>query len=339
MARIIDNHRYMFLKLNQIKVSNKSLRNTKEDRMNHRQRAQHLVIVFIFSLSFVFSTGCSTKFLLRGTANAVAPFIPVGVDYVMRGIDTSYGQGLNGAPGLIALIGGFSEVSPDNYTLAWSASQIFLATAAYQEMYNIQYANELAWQGYRYGMRSLMTHRKFRKAIESGMPVEKAVNLLPEKYVEGLTWTSMSLALWMMINISELMTITYAPEANSMIKRACELNGSYFHGLPWMLDAVFSAMASQMVQGCGLERAKASYAKMKEVSDGKLLIGDAFYAQIYAVSIRDRKLYRTLLQGVLDAPDDILEGHGYYITTLAKGRAKYLLEHEVTIFENMGTIM
>ncbi|MBU0994323.1 MAG: TRAP transporter TatT component family protein [Proteobacteria bacterium] len=306
--------------------------------MDHQQRAPHFVIAFIFSLLTLFSSGCSTKLMLRGTANVVAPFIPVAVDDMMRGIDVSYNQGIYAPPGLIALAAGFSEVSPNNYTLAWSTSQVFVATAGYNEMYRPEYANELAWQGYRFGMRSLMTHKKFRKAIESGMPVEKAVNMLPKKYVEGLTWTGMSLALWMMMNIDDVMTITYAPEANSMIKRACELDGAYFHGLPWMLDAVFSAMASQMVQGCGFERAQASYAKMKAVSGGKLLIGDAFYAQIYAVAIRDRKLYEDLLQGILDAPDDILEGHGYYITTLAKGRAKYLLEHEVSIFENMGTI-
>jgi len=276
--------------------------------------------------------------MLKMTANIASPFIPEAVHMTMAGTNTSYGQGMHAMPGLIALIGGFSEIAPDNYTLAWSSSQIFVATASYNEMARTDYASELAWQGYRFGMRSLMTHKKFREAVEAGTPVEKAVELLPKRYVEGLTWTSMSLALYMMMNITDIMSLSYAPEVNCMVKRACELDGTYYYGVPLMLDAVFSAMASEMVQGCGFERAKESYAKMKEANQGKLLLADAYWAQIYAVGIRDRKLYRELLEGVLNAPDDILEYQGFYITTLAKGRAKWLLAHQEEVFQNMGTV-
>ena len=113
------------------------------------------------------------------------------------------------------------------------------------------------------------------------MPVEKAVQHMPENYVEGLTWTSPNLALYMMLNITGIMSISYAPEANNMIKCACELNGEYFFGLPYMLDAVFSAMAFQMVQGCCLDRARSSYEKMKAVTGGKFTLGDAFYGRRY----------------------------------------------------------
>ena len=308
----------------------------KETRMNHWKRNR--VIVIFLVLMFLISSGCSKKSVLKGSVNMISPIVPELVHACMRGVDTSYGQGEYALPGLIALVGGLSEVSPNNYTLAWTSSQIYLATSVYNELDRNDFAKELAWQGYRFGMRSLMTHKKFRKAVESGVPIEKAVKMLPKKYVEGLTWTAMSASLWMLMNITDIMSITYLPEANSMVKRACELNGDYFYGLPLMLDAVLSAMASQMVQGCGLDKALVSYKKMKEVTDGKLILGDTFWAQIYAVAIRDHKLYKNLLQGVLDAPDDILPYRGYYITTLAKGRAKYLLAHEKEIFENMGTI-
>ena len=79
------------------------------------------------------------------------------------------------------------------------------------------------------------------------------------------------------------------------------------------------------------------YEKMRAVTGGKFILGDAFYAQLYAVGIRDRKLYRKLLNGVMDAPNDILSGRGHLVTGLAKGRAKWLLEKEDTVFENMGT--
>lgn len=304
--------------------------------MNYWKKSSKIIIVLL--IIGLIGPGCSKKTILKGSVNAISPFIPEVVHGAMRGVDTSYGQGMYAVPGLIALVGGFSEVSPNNYTLAWTSSQIYLATAVYNELDRAEYAEELAWQGYRFGMRSLMTHKKFRKAVESGVPIEKAVKMLPKKYVEGLSWTAMSISLWIMMNITDIMSITYLPEANSMVKRACELNGDYFYGLPLMLDAVLSAMASQMVQGCGLDKALVSYKKMKEVTDGKLILGDTFWAQIYAVAIRDKKLYKDLLQGVLNAPDDILPYRGYYITTLAKGRAKYLLAHEKEIFENMGTI-
>jgi hypothetical protein len=77
---------------------------------------------------------------------------------------------------------------------------------------------------------------------------------------------------------------------------------------------------------------------MKELNGGKLLLADCYWAQLYAVGIRDRKLYKELLQGVINAPDDILEYHGFYITTLAKGRAKWLLERQEMVFQNMGTV-
>lgn len=292
----------------------------------------------LLSVIMIVSSGCSTKFMLKTTANVIAPFIPENVHSIMAGVDTSYGQGMNATVGVSMLVIGFSEVAPNNYTLAWSASQNLVAAASYNEMFRTDYASELAWQGYRLGMRSLMTNRKFRKAVESGMPVEKAVSLLPKKYVEGLTWTSLSLSVWMMMNMTDVMTMSYAPEVNNMIKRACELDGSYFFALPLMLDAVFSAMASEMVQGCGFDRARQSYAKMKELNGGKLILADTYWAQLYAVGIRDRKLYKELLEGVLKAPDDILEYHGRYLTTMAKGRAKWLLANQEMVFQNMGTV-
>ncbi len=284
----------------------------------------------------VFSSGCAS--MLKCTVNIVSPALPEIVHASMAGINTCYGQGQHGAPGFIVVAGMLAEISPKNYTVNWTASQVFVATAAYNEMYNADYASDLAWQGYRFGLRSLKTNRKFRKAIESGMPVEKAVDLLPKKYIEGLTWTGMSLAFWMMMNLDDIMTITYMPQANSMLKRAVELDGAYFFGMPYAIDAAFSAMASEMVAECGLKRARASYKNMRDVSEGKNLMGDALYAQIYAVLIRDRALYRKLLQDVIDAPDDILEYHGFYITTLAKGRAEWLLANEDMVFENMGLV-
>ncbi len=302
-------------------------------------KAIHLLATFLVCITLIFS-GCSViaRPALKGAANLISPAFPDIVSSGMAGVNTAYGQGMYGPPGLLTLAGIFSEVSPDNYTLAWSCSQLSVATAAYNEMFRPVYARDLAWQGYRFGMRSLMTHRKFREAVESGMPVEKAVNLLPKKYVEGLTWTAMSLAFHMMMNIDDVLTITYAPEVNNMIKRAIELDGTYFHGMPYALDAVFNAMASQMVLGCGLGPAQESYSKSKEISGGKLILVDALYAQFYAIALRDHELFHKLLNDVLKAPDDILEYEGFYLTTLAKGRAKWLLEHEDQIFEDMGIV-
>lgn len=295
-------------------------------------------LAIIILTAFIIFTGCSKRNVVKIGAKAISPMLPDIVHMVMAGVNTSYGQGMSGIPALISLAGGLSEIDPNNYTLGWSASQVFGATAVYNEMFNTDYASELAWQGYRYGIRSLKTHKKFRKAIETGTPVEKAVELLPKKYVEGLTWTGMSLLVWMMMNTDDIMCISYAGEANNLVKRACELDGGYFYGLPHMLNALWSAMASNLVQGCGLEPARASWAKMKEVNDGKLLLADAYWAQLYAVAIKDRKLYKTLLTNVIEAPDDILEYRGFYITTLAKGRAKWLLAHQEEIFMNLGTV-
>ncbi len=302
-------------------------------------KAKYLLALLLVCITLVYS-GCSViaRPALKGAANIISPALPDIVNGSMSGINTSYGQGMYGPPGLMILTGALSEVSPDNYTLAWTCAQLNVATAAYNEMFRPDYAKELALQGYRFGMRSLMTHGKFRKAVESGMPVEKAVKLLPKKYVEGLTWTAMSLAFHMMMNIDDVMSLTYAPEVNNMIKRAIELDGTYFYGLPYALDAVFNAMASQMVLGCGLGPAQASYNKNKEISEGKLILVDALYAQFYAVALRDHELFHKLLNDVLKAPDDILEYDGFYLTTLAKGRAKWLLEHEEQIFENMGIV-
>ncbi len=291
-----------------------------------------LLVVFLSG----FSSGCAS--ILKGGIKMAAPAVPEMVHGAMAGINTCYGQGQYGAPGFMVFVGMMAELQPKNYTINWSASQAFIATAAYNEMFRTDYASDIAWQGYRFGLRSLKTHRKFRKALESGMPIEKAVNLLPKKYIEGLTWTAMSISMYMAMNLDDIMSITYMPQANSMLKRAIELDGSYYFGLPYAMDAAFSAMASEMVLGCGLDRAKKSYSKMREVSKGKNLLGEALYAQFYAVLLRDRVLYRKLLQNVVDAPDDVLEYHGFYITTLAKGRAKWLLAHEDQVFENMGMV-
>ena len=83
--------------------------------------------------------------------------------------------------------------------------------------------------------------------------------------------------------------------------------------------------------GGNLEKARAHFEKSLKLADRKFLMTPYLYAKTYAVQTQDKKLFKRLLNEVIDAPGDILPQQRL-ANELAKIKAKNLLESVDDLF-------
>ena len=70
-----------------------------------------------------------------------------------------------------------------------------------------------------------------------------------------------------------------------------------------------------------------------KLTDGKFLMSYVLYAQIYAVQTQDYGLFKSLLEQVLNSPQNLLPEQGL-ANSIARIRAKYLMMTGEELFES-----
>ncbi|MBT9559527.1 MAG: hypothetical protein IV100_26085 [Myxococcales bacterium] len=95
-------------------------------------------------------------------------------------------------------------------------------------------------------------------------------------------------------------------------------------GAHLFFGTIGSALPKSM--GGDPEEAKKSFEAAIAVTGGRYLMAKVMYARHYSRAVNDRRGYRTLLQDVLDAPDDIMSERQLANTLAKKRAARWLAE-------------
>lgn len=285
-------------------------------------------ISLIISLIFVFSA-CNVKKL--GVKAMVPTLKDVSASMYQQG---DYELMKDGLPGQILLVDGMISIAPDNRDLLVIGAQAYCGyTMGFVEDFDPQRASELYAKGKEYGYRALLSHKKFRKAIEKGVPLWDAVKLIEDDekdFAPALFWTAMCWASWLNFNMTDPSAMLGIPGMRAIIDKLYKIDDKYFYGgVHLLLGAYYSQIPALM--GGGIEKSKEEFQKAFEISEGKMLLQNVYYARYVATALQDEELFVSELQKVLSAPMDILPEQKF-TTTIAKKKAEYLLRNKDKFF-------
>ena len=116
-----------------------------------------------------------------------------------------------------------------------------------------------------------------------------------------------------------------------MMERALELDEGFYYGGPHLFMGIWYATRPKIAGG-DLNKAQEHFLKALDLGQGKFLMAHVYYANYYARNMRNKDLFTSTLQKVLETPAEISPDL-VLVNTVAKKQAKELLSHMEEYFE------
>jgi hypothetical protein len=151
-----------------------------------------------------------------------------------------------------------------------------------------------------------------------------------EKHVPTLFWAAYCWGRYIGINRDDVNALADLPLVTALSERVLALDHTYFGYAPHALRAGLIGTAPEQLGGRPQE-AKKEFETAIRATQGKNLMYHVIEAQIVAVALQDRALYKQLLTTVTEAPKD-LNPEGRLINQLAKRRAERYLSQTDRLF-------
>lgn len=280
--------------------------------------AWRLALVAVLALP----AACSfDKMLVR----ASMPMIDGGVDAMNRESDLKLAE--ESIPANLNMLLGMIRIDPDNPRLRRYAAQAFYGMAyGFNEDHDPERASQFYRRGLEHGLKALaLLGAKDLDSRPAG-EVESAVAGLGEEAVPALFWSASNWAKWIDLHRDSTGALAQLPRATALMQRVLELDENYYHGGAHMFFGVYYGSRAPMLGG-NFALAEQHFDKARAINHGKLLIVDLLQAQYLDRQKQDRAAFHRRLQGIVDAPDDLLPEMALQ-NAIAKRKAALLLKKE-----------
>jgi hypothetical protein len=232
-----------------------------------------------------------------------------------------------------ALMGitGLIDNSPENETFLLNGANAYFAyTFAFVEEMDPLRTKAMYFVARNYGLRALFK-KDYQTIIDKPFPeFEEIVKKIGKKDVPALFWATISWLSYIRYNLGDMHSYVEIPKAEAMAYRLLELDETYYFGTPHSVLACYIASLPE-ISGGDPAKAKMHFEKAIEISKGKFIMHELFYARFYAVRVQDKDLFVKLVTDVKNAPDDILPGQ-CAMTTLCRMKAEKLLNNVNSFF-------
>lgn len=196
---------------------------------------------------------------------------------------------------------------------------------------NLARAKDFYTKGKEYGLKILNRNAGFEKAFNKDLDTfKKALKGLSRRYLPALTWTAFNWGSYINLNKDSPLAIALFPKVEAMMYRVLELDEYYNYGLPHLFFGVSFGSRPQMFGG-NPTKSKEHFEKALKAYKRKFLMSQLMYAKTYAVQTQDRELFESLLNEILEAPNDILPEQRL-ANEIAKRRAEWLLTQADLLF-------
>ncbi len=228
--------------------------------------------------------------------------------------DGSYQHGRLAGPGLLKTLDGVIAASPDNEVLLAMGCRMNAGYAlAFVETLTEMTDEEKAWsrslnqRALGYGLRAL-DDPEFEAAIKGSPETVRAVlQSYDEDDLPVLFWIGIAYGGWINQNKDSIRAVADLPIAVAIMERVIEIDETFFFGGAHLFLGQYYGSRGKDLGG-DPERAKGEFEKVLQLTGGKFLLAKVYMARYYAVPAQNLELYETLLDEVLEAPDDILPG-------------------------------
>ncbi len=274
------------------------------------------------------SFGCSRQSLVVG---ATAPLIDAAMEEIYTSGDIETAR--EGIPGQILLLRGLCRSDPGRLDVWTSAVQLYTSYAMiFIEDRDPDWALDLYDEGRDLGLRFLRRKAWFARAWDAGPDSLRAeiARRHPRELGPLMLWTGACLGQHVVYNQDHPREMLDFPFVHVLIDAAIELDGGYFHGMPYAVKGMILAM---MPRGLGGNLAESNrYFQMAlEASGHRFLLHQVLYARRLCVASLDEDCFVRTLEGVLAAPEDE-RSDTRFVNLLARQRARELLERRADFF-------
>ncbi|MBW2616391.1 MAG: hypothetical protein JRD02_09475 [Deltaproteobacteria bacterium] len=235
-------------------------------------------------------------------------------------------------PSNLKLMEGLLKNDPDNRQLLNALCMGFTGYAMlFVEDDDPERASKLYLRARTYGFRAIgrnasqLKHPGLKKEIMRNRLLEFGKSeLIP------LFWTAISWNAWINLNLDRPAALAQLGAAQACLERVLEIQPDYFHGLSYiMMGSIFAAMPVALGGKAG--RAKTYFEKAMDVSHGKFLLAQYYFARYYAVRVQDKELFLKLVKEVETSPPDGLK-EACLINAVTKKKTKWLMDMSEDLF-------
>jgi TRAP transporter TatT component family protein len=296
-------------------------------------------LFLITFISLVLTTGCSMK---KITTNTIADVATNGMEALEGETDIEFAR--EASPALIKTLevlryGNLKNarmltvlsLSYAQYTFGFVEEDVLRAREDSAESSTaLARAEDFYRRGREYGIAALSRKSHMHKGFQSSFKeFARSVKRLGKKDVPALFWTAFNWASWVNLNRADPMAIIDMPRIEAMIDRVIELDSGFYYGSAHAFKAIIAISRPRMLGG-NPDLAKAEFEKAISIEPDYLMT-KVLYAQYYARGVQDKKLFRRLLNEVIEASGEELKEQAL-ANGLAKRRAELLLKMERKLF-------
>jgi hypothetical protein len=281
-----------------------------------------------FSAMIIFSAqGCSLTSL---TISATSVIIDGGFKAMNRETDIQLAS--QALPSDLKLLDGLILESPDNEKLLLLGAQGYSSYAlGFVEDSSKERAGTFYSRARDYGLRILFKNDDFQKGFNGDLEgFQKSLNEFGKDDVPAIFWTANAWGSYLNINRDNSDALADLPKVEAMMDFVLKYDENYFYGSSHMFFGTILASLPSMFGG-DTASAKVHFEKAIQASDGKFLMVYYYYARFYAVMTQNKDLFESLLNKVIDAPENLLPDQNL-ANEIAKMKAAELLKHENDYF-------
>lgn len=235
-------------------------------------------------------------------------------------------------PGNLKILEGLLKSDPGNPRILASLAMGFGGYAfLFLETDTPDRASRLYLRSRAYGVQALGAAGEILRYPDAhGRSVRRAVEGLARADLEALFWLSFSWNAWIHLNLDKPSAIAQMDASQACLQRVLEIDETYFHGAPHILQGAILAARPSLLGGDPRE-AHRHFQKAIELSRGKFFLAQYYYARYYAVSIQDRDLFIRLLKEILEGNPQGLE-EACLINSVIQAKAKQLADQVDELF-------
>ncbi|HIJ50442.1 MAG TPA: hypothetical protein HPP54_05205 [Nitrospinae bacterium] len=276
--------------------------------------------IFVLLLIAILLLGCSRR---RLAVQATLPLISSQIISMQEERDADLAE--IAIPASLKMLEGLAKEDPENIWILQKLAEGFCGYAfSFLEDSEPNRASGLYLRGKDYAFRTLeiQSNGKTWRRLSLDEWAKRMAEITPSQQ-PALFWAGQCWGSWLSLNLDSVEAFSDLPRIDALMKRAVELNPDFHYAGPHLFLGAFYGGRSRMLGG-NPDRARNHFEQALKITEGKYLLISFLYAKTYAVQNQDRNLFKTQLEKVLEASDDVLPEQRL-ANQIAKRKAAVLL--------------
>jgi hypothetical protein len=255
----------------------------------------------LYALILLVLVGCSTN---KMAVQATLPLVESQIRAMQEESDPVLAE--KAIPANLKMLEGLLKQDPKNPWILENLAEGFCGYAfSFLEDTDPKRASALYERGKDYALQSTIIRTGKEKWKDLSLDEwASALKDVEASHQPALFWLGQCWGSWLMQNLDSVEAFADIPRLELLMKKVHELNPSFHHAGPhWFLGAFYGGRSKML--GGNPDQSLRHFEKALELTGNKYLLIRFLFAKTYAVQNQDRKLFKSQLQAVVEAPPNL----------------------------------